>query len=105
MINGRLKYRVGDVTVPESAGTRFIIHVVNNIGAYGAGVSGAIAKRWPKVEQEYRKWFWSQNNFKLGEIQCVQVQSDTIVVNMIGQDGIGLDKDGNPPGRYDAIEK
>ena len=35
---------------------RIIVQCNNDIGAYGAGVSGAISKKYPKVEEEYKHW-------------------------------------------------
>ena len=100
---GILRYREGDALVPIAAGFRMIIHVCNDIGAFGAGVALAIAKKWPKAQLEYRNWWRSQNNFKLGEIKEVAVQSDTSVVHMIAQHDIKPDDKGNPPIRYDAL--
>ena len=100
---GILKYVKGDVCNPRGGGHRIVVQINNDIGAYGAGVSGAIAKRWPKVEQEYRKWYRSQNNFKGGEIQIVDVQTDIAVANMIAQHGIKTAGEGLPPIRYDQL--
>lgn len=85
IVPGRLKYITGDATIPESAGMRFIIHVCNASGGWGKGFVLAISKKWKNPEQEYRRWFATQNNFRLGEIQAVQVQSDTSIINMIAQ--------------------
>lgn len=105
-LQGRLKYMTGDVTVPESGGHRIIIQINNDIGGYGAGVSGAISKRWAKVREEYKRWYRSQLNFKGGEIQPVEVQSDTTVVNMIAQHGImSKTSSEDPPIRYDQLEQ
>lgn len=102
---GKLRYKVGDATVPVSAGHRMIIHICNDIGAFGAGFTYALSKRWKKPEEEYRKWYRSQLNFALGQVQEVRVQSDLTVINMIAQHGIGPDKDGLPPFRLEALEK
>lgn len=104
VIPGRLRYTTGDATIPESAGHRLIIHVCNDIGAWGAGFVLAVSKRWKKPEAEYKSWFRSKTNLKLGEIQNVDVQSDTAVVNMVAQRGLGKDEDGQIPLRYDALE-
>lgn len=104
IIPGTLKYVVGDATVPSVGGQRIIVQVNNDEGRYGAGLSGAISKRWPKVEQEYRRWHRSQHKFVLGEIQTIRVQSDTVVVNMIAQRGIKKTKK-DCPLQYDALEK
>lgn len=102
-IPGLLRYVEGDATNPRGGGHKLIIHVCNDIGAWGAGFVMALSKRWKKPEQEYRLWHRSDNKFKLGEIQVIDVQSDTAVVNMIAQHDLGLDEEGNPPIRYDAL--
>jgi O-acetyl-ADP-ribose deacetylase (regulator of RNase III) len=102
---GHLRYLQGDVTVPVGGGLRFILQVNNDEGKYGAGVSGAISKKWPRVQEQYRMWWRDRRGvLPLGEIQEVLVQPDVRVINMIAQKGIGIDKDGKPPIRYDALE-
>ena len=103
---GVLKYVVGDATMPKGSRMRYVIHICNNIGAWGSGFVVALSKKWPKAEQSYRSW-WREKNGKLvlGEIQVVQVASDLAIINMIAQEGCGLDKDGNPPIRYEALQK
>jgi O-acetyl-ADP-ribose deacetylase (regulator of RNase III) len=101
---GRLKYVKGDCTIPESGGHRMIIQINNDLGVYGAGLSGAISKRWPIVAQEYRRWYRGQTNFKGGQVQEVTVQSDTSVVNMIAQHGImSQASTDDPPIKYDQL--
>lgn len=100
---GLLRYKVGDATNPHGGGHKLLIHVCNDIGAWGAGFVMALSKRWAKPQDEYRRWYRSQNKFKLGEIQSVDVQSDIAVINMIAQRDIGVGADGTPPIRYDAL--
>lgn len=65
----------------------------------------ALSKRWIKPEQEYRNWHRGGENFTLGEVQFfVEINSDIIVANMIGQRGIKSNKS-VPPIRYEAINK
>lgn len=105
IIPGTLKYRKGNALFPETAGVKYIVHVCNDIGFFAAGFALAIAKRWPKVKEEYNRWFKTQNNFKLGEVQYIQVQSDMVVVNMIAQHLVGKDENGGPCIRYESLEK
>ena len=86
---GLLKYVVGDATNPLGSSNRYILQIVNDEGKYGAGFSGALSKRWPKVETEYRKW-WRERFGKLvrGDIQTIQILSDLVVINMVAQKGI-----------------
>lgn len=105
-IPGLLRYKKGDASMPIGGTFRYILQVNNNEGKYGAGFSGALSKRWPKVESEYKQWWRSQNGkLKLGEIQVIQVQLDTAVINMIAQDGIRKNsKDDTVHIKYDALE-
>lgn len=102
-MEARLKYVIGDATIPNPDSMRYVLQICNDEGKYGAGISGAIAKRWPKVEEAYRSWYRSQNNFKLGEIQVIRVQSDVAVINMIAQQGT-VSKTNKVPIKYDALE-
>ena len=109
-------YVNGDVTRPIGGKRKIIVHLCNDIGAWGAGVSGAIGKRWPKAEKLYRLWAATKNmpvhennypKFELGSIQIVQInlpEENISVVNLIGQKGIRSQS--NPtPVQYDAIRK
>lgn len=100
-IPGRLREIKGDVCQPYGPG--LIIQIVNDLGAYGAGVSGAIAKRWKKAEVEYKRWSQSKDkDFKLGSVQFVYLDPDFEIANMVAQRG--LRGAGNPtPLQYDAL--
>jgi len=100
---GILRFVKGDATNPQGS-TRYILQIVNNEGKYGAGFSGALSKRWPKVESEYRTW-WRERFGKLalGDIQIIQVLSDLVVVNMVAQNGI-VPKSPKPID-YEALQK
>ena len=102
---GLLKFVIGDATIPLGSNNRYILQIVNDEGKYGAGFSGALARRWPKVEIEYRKW-WRERYGKLllGDIQIIQILSDLVVINMVAQKGIVGPK--NPkPIDYNALQK
>lgn len=98
-------YLKGDATAPQEMGNKIIVHVCNDMGGWGKGFVVAISKRWQEPEKQYREWFKSQDNFELGEVQFVQVESDLWVANIIGQRKINKDENGNPPIRYEAIEQ
>ncbi len=76
-----------------------------NVGGWGRGFVLAISKRWKEPETKYREWATNKDNFKLGEVQFVQVEPATWVANVIGQRDIKKDKDGIPPVRYEAIKE
>ena len=101
-----IKYIVGDVREPIGEGNKLIIHCVNSIGVMGSGVARALFKKWPVVRERYLEWS-KQGNFTLGNVQFLSVDGgkSIAVANMIGQEGVGLDKDGKPPIRYEAMRE
>jgi len=55
-------YRVGNVTTADLpvilAGPNVVIaHVVNDVGAWGAGFTAALDRRWPSAGTAYRDWY------------------------------------------------
>ena len=99
-----IQYIKGDATSPQSENNKVIVHICNDIGAWGKGFVMAISKRWKKPENQYREWFKSKDGFELGKVQFVQVKEDLWVANLIGQHKINKDENGNAPIRYDAVE-
>lgn len=106
----------GDATAPQAEGMKFIPHVCNSIGGWGSGFVVSLSNRWKKPEEKYRQWYHQRLytkpsgedvRFQLGEIQPVKVESDLVVVNIIGQRGTkSLPADQNPerpPIRYGAL--
>lgn len=96
LIKGIFRTRKGDATFPHGGGHKIIMHVCNNLGGWGAGFVLSVSKRWKLPEQEYRKWFAGKQNFKLGEVQFVFVQTDITVANMLAQHSIRSNND-EPP--------
>jgi O-acetyl-ADP-ribose deacetylase (regulator of RNase III) len=79
-----INYIKGDATNPQGLGNKLIVHICNDIGAWGKGFVLAISKKWKEPEKEYREWYKSQTDFELGKVQFVQVEPDAFVANMIG---------------------
>lgn len=102
-----IRYVIGDATQPEGEGTKVIVHVCNDIGAWGAGFVKALSKRWPEPERQYRGWYQSCKpaSMPLGAWEPVWVNSGLCVINLIGQEGIRTSKEGIPPVRYGAIRR
>ncbi len=102
-----IEYIIGDATSPvEIEGMKFIAHCCNNRGLWGSGFVLALSYRWGMPELMYKQWSErSKEDMRsgLGKIQIIPVERDIMVVNIIGQDGVGKDDNGNPPIRYDAI--
>lgn len=103
-MQNKIKYLKGDATNPKGGGTKIIVHICNDIGAWGKGFVMAISKKWDKPEKEYRNWHKSKKDFKLGNVRFVEVEKDVIVANLIGQHDI-IAKNSIPPIRYQAVEE
>ena len=106
----KIEYRKGDATKPDvELLPCAIIHIVNDVGAWGRGFVLAINKTFGlDCKEWYLEWASGKLDndvkFSLGKIQVVRVRDDIAVINMVGQHGIGLDRNGRPPIRYDALE-
>jgi O-acetyl-ADP-ribose deacetylase (regulator of RNase III) len=116
-----ITYVQGDATKPSGEGPKIICHVVNSEGGWGAGFVLAISKRWKSPEREYRKWHregkafnpdGEATDFKLGNIQMVEVDANLYVCNMLAQAGYGpknknrhrsQEEDGEIPLKYNAL--
>lgn len=68
-----------------------IVHSVNCLGAAG-GLSGAIARKWPKNVEQYRKHVDAHKKSitLLGSVFEVNVAPNLIVANLFGQYDIGM---------------
>jgi len=95
-----ITYLSGDATAPAGDGPRVIVHICNDVGAWGAGFVLAISKRWPEPERQYRSWS-KRGDFGLGQVQFVTVAPDLWIANLVGQTGIGFQH--GAPIRYDAV--
>jgi O-acetyl-ADP-ribose deacetylase (regulator of RNase III) len=81
-----IRYVVGDATRPEGEGNRIICHVANDVGAWGAGFSGQLSRRWPEPEHIYREM--ARQGLRLGTTQVACVAERLWVVNMVAQHGL-----------------
>ena len=99
-----IEYIKGDATQPHARGNRIIAHVCNDLGGWGKGFVLAISKRWPGPEAACRAWHRdrSKNDFGLGAVQVVPVETYVWVANMVAQRGMRTGSNG-PPIRYEAV--
>jgi len=99
-----IAYLKGDATLPQAAGPAIICHVCNDAGGWGKGFVVAVSRRWHQPEAAYRTWFAERkrNDFGLGSVQLVQVETAKWVANMVAQVGT-RPHNGRPPIRYDAV--
>ena len=98
-----IEYIKGDATKPVSNGNKIIVHLCDDVGAWGKGFVMAISKRWKEPQKKYKEWFSTKDNFELGEVQFVRVEEDLWIANVLGQHKLKKDKNGNPPIRYQAV--
>jgi len=127
-----IHYLIGDATDPVMK-PAVICHVCNSIGAWGRGFVMSLSKRNKTPEEAYRAWYLNRHNleseefsrvknrkteisdktvgelnpshatFVLGNVQVTPYVNNTLVANMIAQEGIQwVGK--VPPIRYDALE-
>ncbi len=101
----KINFIKGDATNPQQSGNKIIVHICNDIGAWGKGFVLAISKHWREPEKEYKDWYKSGKDFELGRVQFVKTEKDIWVANIIGQHGITEDENGSPPIRYQAVEE
>jgi len=109
----QLQYLTGDATQPVGGGHKLIIHVCNDVGAWGRGFTTSLNYRWPVVEMAFRAWHlgstdlerlkaFMTGSFKLGAVQFVDVNDAITIANMVAQHGLGR---ANEPIRYDALRE
>ncbi len=100
-----LHYVVGDATFPQGGGEKLLAHICNDRGGWGKGFVLAVSRRWGDPEMYYRRWASSgDEEFCLGQIQVIRVETDLSVVNMVAQHGYKT-KAGTIPLRMDALSR
>ena len=102
LIKGELimiNYVKGDATQPIGEGNKAIIHICNDLGAWGAGFVVALSNKWYSTREAYM----AMTDRSLGKVQMVPVEKDITVMNMIAQKGL-RNKYNPTPIRYDALE-
>lgn len=84
-----MNHKIGNVLdAREEVGATVIGHVVNDCGAFGAGVAAQIAERWPVARAEYCEWYKTRARFYLGGTRTVQVEPRVYVVHLLAQRGL-----------------
>jgi hypothetical protein len=87
---GRAKHLAATITAPEQAGLKFVLNAVAQNGEFKAPLDTLLTRRWSKTKEDYKGWYATQHNFKMGMLHDTAVASDTWVVSMLVKD-----KDGN----------
>ena len=102
-------YLEADATQPTAPGPKILVHVCNNIGAWGRGFVLGLSQRYPEPERRYKVWAAGLEDlpFELGQVQFVSVLPHLTVANLIGQHDIARKGQAQttPPVRYEAIRE
>lgn len=83
---GKEKIVKGTILTPEYAGLRLVLNFVSENGLPEGKLYEIFDKKWKKIKEETKGWYASRNNFKVGEITTIAVQSDTWVINCLCKD-------------------
>jgi len=86
---GKAKQVNATILAPENAGLRLVLNAVGQHGKFESKLDGVLTKKWSKVREDYKGWYATQHNFKLGWLNNTAVSSDTWVVNMLVEDKDG----------------
>lgn len=92
-----VEYKIGNLL---DAPVNYICHQVNCQGRMGSGIAKQIRERWPRVYDEYCKWYDSCDAM-LGHIQTIHIDNGPSVINMAAQLFYGYD--GRRYTSYDAF--
>lgn len=63
-----------------------ILHVVNDVGAFGAGIAGEIAARWPHAKGEYLQWI--SRDPPLGSVLWSRISDTDAIAHILAQRGL-----------------
>ena len=91
-----LKFHKGDALYPIGTGRKLIVHICNDVGAWGGGFTKPLTRRWLKPKLAYK----NLRPKRLGSVQFVEVESQITVANVIGQ---VFHRRNGPPIRYHAV--
>jgi len=105
----KIHYIVGDATSPQitEGEVSVICHCCNTIGAWGAGFVIPLGEKYPLAKLSYKSAIEMASKKRealLGEVNFVDCDENINIANIFGQSSIKLDKDGNPPINYNALE-
>lgn len=71
------------ILAPELAGLRLIVNVCGQNGKFDSKLDTLLTKRWAKTREDYKEWYATQHNFKLGMLNTTAVASDTWVASLL----------------------
>lgn len=81
-----IEYREWDATQPVNSSRCIIVHVVNDIGAWGKGFVLALERQWPGTKRHYKVWI--KTSPALGETLNRCVGNANYIINLLAQRGL-----------------
>lgn len=95
-----IEYVVGDIFDVKDDERVLIVHVVNNVGLFGAGFAAEIAERYPVVRTDYMsKFVWAN----LGDVILRDAQPNITVASLFAQEGV-RSRENAQPIRYSKLD-
>lgn len=99
-----ITYIQGDATKPVTRGNIIIAHVVNNVGAYGAGFSGALERAYPGCRDFFKSTHPIPGVTVFQPVSGNYHDDNAVcIAHMFAQDGL-IGPDNWRPIRYDWLE-
>src|SRR5277367_6633522 len=86
---GKLRQINATILAPENAGLRLVLNAVGQHGKFESKLDSVLTKKWAKVREDYKGWYATQHNSKMGWLNQTAVSSDTWIVNMLIEDKTG----------------
>jgi len=88
---GKVKVIKGSILMPENAGLRFILNIVNTAGKTDSNpLYPLFDKKWRKVKEDAKGWWANKTGaYKLGAVNQTAVNSDVWVIHMLCQNDDG----------------
>lgn len=82
-VAGKVKECLGSVITPEQSGLKMILTVISQSGENSSDFYKMVTKRYGKAHQDYREWFVTQQNMKLGTLNNTAVASDAWIMQAV----------------------
>lgn len=103
----RIRYRVGNMFTQLPTDDTFVVipHIVNNLGAWGAGFVVPFGKTFPKAKESYLNWAKGDIKaipFELGQSMPVKIDENRAAHHMCAQNGL-MSSDNPKPIKYGAL--
>src|SRR5216684_423513 len=97
-------YLKRDATTPTDASPTVIAHIVNDkTPNWGAGFGRFLAKKWPEVQENFRRLWTDRGRLQLGTAYLTEVSPTLAVFHMISQHGYGSSP--KPRLRYEELRQ